>query len=74
MFNGTSTQNFRLKQCQTRTGHIYKKLTKIEYLNCVYEKNSFKIFKVRFHKMFIVQVNFKITFQQDHIMLCGKKI
>ena len=22
------------------------------------------------NKMFIVQVNFKITFQQDHIMLC----
>ena len=22
------------------------------------------------YKMFIAQVNFKITFQQDHIMLC----
>ena len=25
---------------------------------------------LKFHKMFIVQVNFKITFQQDHIMFC----
>ena len=31
------------------------------------QKNHFKIFKVKFHKMFIVQVNFKIAFNIESL-------
>ena len=33
------------------------------------KKNSFKVFKVKLHKIEIVPLNLEITFQQDHIML-----
>ena len=45
-------------------------LQKANQIIFFYEKNSVKIIKVKFHKIFIVQVNFKIIFQQDDIMLC----
>ena len=37
-------------------------------------KNNFELSQVKLLKKFMIQVNFKIKFQQDPIMLCAFKI
>ena len=38
------------------------------------EKNNFELSRVKLLKKMMMQVNFKITFQQDPILLCAFKI